>query len=89
MRRVRMTAYGDVQGVFFRASTRDEARRLGLTGWAENAPDGSVVVEAQGPPAKVDELVSFVRRGPGHAQVFELDLDELDVDTDDRSFDVR
>lgn len=78
MRRVRLTASGMVQGVFFRASTRDEARRLGLTGLARNLADGRVEVQAQGASDAVETLIDFCRRGPGHAEVENLTVDELD-----------
>ena len=84
-----MTAHGQVQGVFFRASTRDEAHRLGLTGWAENCPDGSVRAEAQGSAGAVEELIAFIRRGPGQAWVEELSVDDIAVVDSEESFLVR
>ena len=84
-----MTAHGQVQGVFFRASTRDEARRLGLTGWAENCPDGSVRAEAQGSAEAVDALIAFIGRGPGQAWVEKLSVDDADVVDDEETFSVR
>jgi acylphosphatase len=78
-----------VQGVFFRASTRDEARRLGVTGWVSNAADGTVVAEAQGPDAQVEALVDFCRGGPGHARVTGLDVDDREPLSDEQSFEVR
>ena len=60
---------GRVQGVFFRASTMDKARELGLTGWVRNNPDGSVEVVAEGPKEVVEELVAWSHHGPRHAVV--------------------
>lgn len=54
--RLELVVRGRVQGVYFRASTRDEARRLGLTGWVRNEPDGSVRVLAEGPRAALEAL---------------------------------
>jgi acylphosphatase len=68
----RFLVFGKVQGVFFRHSTRIEARRLGLRGIARNLPDGSVEVLAQGPAAAVDELLNWTRRGPPDARVDEV-----------------
>ena len=48
--------HGHVQGVFFRKSTAAEATRLGLTGWVQNTPNGTVVGEAHGPKAELDKL---------------------------------
>lgn len=58
-----------VQGVFFRASTREQAQRLGLTGYVRNLPDGRVEVLACGPAAALDQLRDWLRLGPPLAQV--------------------
>lgn len=60
---------GRVQGVFFRASAREQAVRLGLTGFARNLPDGRVEVLACGEPGAVDRLREWLRTGPPHAGV--------------------
>jgi acylphosphatase len=60
---------GRVQGVFFRASTREQARLLGLTGHARNLPDGRVEVLACGAPDAVAQLRDWLRSGPDAAQV--------------------
>lgn len=61
---------GRVQGVFFRASTRNEARRLGIRGWARNLADGRVEVLAQADaPAVLDELEAWLQHGPPQARV--------------------
>lgn len=64
---------GLVQGVWFRASTAREARRLGISGWAQNLDDGRVEVLATGTPAALDELAAWLRRGPPMANVDELE----------------
>jgi len=58
-----------VQGVFFRASTREQAVRLGVTGYARNLPDGRVEVVACGYKDNVDALCEWLQQGPPHAQV--------------------
>lgn len=63
---------GRVQGVFFRASTRAEALRLGLSGYARNLADGRVEVFAQGDPEALDVLDSWLRVGPPLARVADL-----------------
>jgi acylphosphatase len=60
---------GRVQGVFYRASARAEALKLGLTGHAENLPDGRVQVLAEGDPAALDALERWLRQGPPAAEV--------------------
>lgn len=66
---VRCQVAGNVQGVFFRASAREEAQRLGVTGYARNLPDGRVEVLACGPADAVGELREWLRRGPPQADV--------------------
>ena len=66
---VRFIVSGHVQGVFFRASTRAEAVRLGLTGYAKNLPDGGVEVLACGEIAVLEELQRWLRTGPPAARV--------------------
>ena len=65
----RFLVTGKVQGVFFRQSTRLEARRLGLRGSARNLPDGSVEVWAQGSSVALDALHQWLKHGPPHARV--------------------
>ncbi|HKP96542.1 MAG TPA: acylphosphatase [Fibrobacteria bacterium] len=60
---------GKVQGVFFRASARAEADRLGLRGFVRNEEDGSVYAEAEGERENLDEFLQWCRKGPPHARV--------------------
>ena len=65
-----------MQGVFFRDSTRREAERLGVAGWARNTSDGTVEVVLEGGEDAVEALLAFLRGGPGHASVSRLDVSE-------------
>jgi acylphosphatase len=65
---------GVVQGVFFRASTRDEAQRLGLDGWVRNLPDGRVEAVFAGPEEAVRQAVDWMGHGPERAVVERVDL---------------
>lgn len=67
---------GRVQGVFFRDSTRREAQRRGVVGWAANRLDGSVEIALEGAPAAVREVVEWCRHGPRGAHVTHVDIDE-------------
>lgn len=69
---VRFLVVGRVQGVFFRASTREQALRLNLSGHARNLDDGSVEVLAYGDAAALDALERWLQRGPPAAQVIEV-----------------
>lgn len=63
---------GRVQGVGFRAATVRQAHLLGVTGWVRNVPDGSVEVLIQGKPEQVDQMLSWLHRGPPAGQVREV-----------------
>jgi acylphosphatase len=65
----RVVVDGRVQGVFFRDETRRQARRLGVSGWVRNCPDGTVEAHLEGPPSAVDGLVRWLHEGPPHADV--------------------
>jgi acylphosphatase len=69
MAAARFLVSGKVQGVFFRASTRERALRLGLRGHARNLPDGRVEVVAVGTEAAMDALADWLRQGPPDARV--------------------
>lgn len=73
----RVTVHGRVQGVFFRASTRDLARRLGVTGWVRNDPDGTVTAHLEG--AGTDQLLAWIRDGgPDAARVTDVATETVD-----------
>ncbi len=86
VRRIAAVITGRVQGVAYRAFTVHEATRLGLTGWVRNLPDGSVELEAQGPPAQVDALLAWCAHGPPAARVSQVAASELPAVDDDARF---
>jgi acylphosphatase len=65
---------GRVQGVFYRASARAEAERLGLDGFVRNEPDGSVYAEAEGEKETLERFVEWCRRGPPQAEVGAVEI---------------
>lgn len=69
---------GRVQGVFFRASTREQAVRLGVTGYVRNLPDGQVEVLVCGEPQAVGQLKDWLRVGPPQASVTVVACEPLD-----------
>jgi acylphosphatase len=71
-----ITVSGRVQGVFFRASARDEAMRLHLTGYVRNQEDGAVYAEAEGDPESLARFVAWCRRGPPQARVESVQVSE-------------
>lgn len=69
MATARFLVSGKVQGVFFRASTRERALDLGLAGRATNLPDGRVEVIARGDATALDALEAWLHQGPPAARV--------------------
>jgi acylphosphatase len=67
--RARAVVHGRVQGVWFRQSTAEHARALGVSGWVRNLPDGGVEAVFEGAPGAVDQSLGFVRTGPPRADV--------------------
>lgn len=61
--------HGHVQGVFFRQSTQQEARLLGLTGYTRNNDDKTVTIEAEGPAEALSKLAAWCQHGPSTATV--------------------
>jgi acylphosphatase len=79
---------GQVQGVFFRAWTAERARALGVAGWVQNAPDGSVEGHLEGDKAAVQLLIDLLHQGPPAAQVAAVDVEVVEPESPDR-FEVR
>ncbi|HVR81300.1 MAG TPA: acylphosphatase [Luteimonas sp.] len=69
----RFLVSGKVQGVFFRAATREQAQRLGLHGYARNLADGRVEVLAAGADDAIEVFAQWLRHGPPHARVDALE----------------
>ena len=69
-----VVVHGWVQGVYFRAYTRDQARMLGLAGWVMNRRDGTVEAFLEGEKTKVEQMVAWCRQGPPAAQVDQVEV---------------
>jgi len=72
LERRRLTVRGRVQGVAFRASTREAARRVGASGWVRNLPDGGVEAVVEGTGDQVAAVLAFCRTGPSFARVDDM-----------------
>ena len=77
---------GRVQGVFFRASTRERALALGLRGHALNLPDGRVEVVAAGDPEALEALAAWLQHGPPMARVERVERGESNPEIPDDGF---
>jgi acylphosphatase len=73
MKRAHVLVRGAVQGVFFRAETRNRARSLGIDGWVRNNPDGAVEAVFEGDDERVESMVEWCRRGPAGARVEDVE----------------
>lgn len=75
---IAIRVHGKVHGVFFRASTKEKAEELGLTGFVENVKDGTVYIEAEGPAAALKQLEKWAHEGPRRANVEKVEVKELE-----------
>jgi acylphosphatase len=75
-KRVHVIVEGRVQGVFFRAFTKDEAVRLGLAGWVRNRADGSVEALVEGDSSAVGKMVRWFHQGSPNASVKKVHVTE-------------
>jgi acylphosphatase len=86
--RLRLEIFGRVQGVWFREAMRQEAERLGVTGWVRNRGDGSVEAVLEGSSAAVRELEQWCHHGPPAAHVTKV-LSNSEPQVGETSFVVR
>jgi len=75
---------GRVQGVFFRAWTKQQADELAVSGWIRNAPDGSVEGHVAGEESTVAELIDRLHIGPPSAVVSRVEVIEVEPEACDR-----
>ena len=73
--RLHVLIEGRVQGVFFRAATKDEARARGLTGWVRNLPDGRVEAVFEGDKRVVENMLVWCHEGPPYAYVNRVEVE--------------
>jgi acylphosphatase len=72
----RAVVHGRVQGVFYRASAEQEARRLGVGGWVRNREDGTVELVVEGEDSAVEQMLAWAGHGPSRAEVTRVDVEE-------------
>ncbi|MBI4038456.1 acylphosphatase [Candidatus Daviesbacteria bacterium] len=76
MKHLNIRVHGLVQGIFFRATAKEQADRLGISGFADNKPDGSVYLEAEGEKEQLDTFVKWCYKGPSLAKVEKVEISE-------------
>jgi len=88
MKHIQIKVTGKVQGVYFRASAKEKADELGVTGFARNQPDGSVYIEAEGTEDALTLFVEWCHRGPTNARVRAVEISE-DTRVDFSNFSIK
>ena len=79
MKHLNIHVSGKVQGVFFRASAKDEADQLGVKGFVRNELNGDVYIEAEGEDDQLKLFLEWCRRGPRRASVENVDVEEAEL----------
>lgn len=80
---------GHVQGVWFRANTRDKAEQLGLTGWVKNTYNGNVEAVFEGDEEIINEIIAWCHKGPSLANVSNVKVDFKDYTGEFQGFSIK
>jgi acylphosphatase len=88
-KQMRLTITGKVQGVFYRSTAKRNAMELKLKGYVKNIEDGSVVLVAEGPEEKLDELLKWCWTGPENAEVRNIEVKWFSCEDKYPDFSVR
>ena len=88
-KRIHVIVQGRVQGVFFRAYTKEEADRLGLVGWVRNRHDGAVEALIEGEAAAVDRMIDWLYQGSPMANVVRVQVAEEESSGEHRGFSIN
>ncbi len=89
MARIRVVVKGRVQGVYYRATTQQQALAIGVTGWVRNLDNGDVEFEAQGTEEQLARLLLWAQCGPSRAQVDSLLRASCPLLDAEQTFEVR
>ena len=79
---------GTVQGVYYRATTRDTARERGVDGWVKNLPDGRVEAVFEGDEDAVESMIEFCHEGSPAADVDDVEVEQEEPRGEDE-FEIR
>lgn len=89
MIRVRLFISGRVQGVFFRSTMCQKAKKVGINGFVRNIPDGRVEAVLEGEEDKVEKLIKWARRGPIFAKVDNIKIEKEDYVGEFKDFNIE
>jgi acylphosphatase len=81
--------HGRVQGVWFRAGTKEKADELGLFGWVKNQPEGTVEIHVEGEKTQLEKFIAWCRKGTPAADVTSLDIEKVEARKSFASFDIH
>ncbi len=76
MKHYNIQIFGLVQGVFFRAASKEQADKLDIKGFAKNEPDGSVYIETEGEKENLEKFLKWCHNGPSMAEVEKVEVTE-------------
>ena len=85
---IHIIVHGRVQGVWFRAGAKERAAELGLFGWVKNQPEGTVEIHAEGKKSRLENFISWCRKGTPAANVTSLNLNQTSLQNF-TSFEIR
>jgi acylphosphatase len=88
-KRIHVIVEGRVQGVYFRAYTKDAAVKLGLSGWVRNRPDGSVEALIEGEKTAVKKMLQWLNKGSPHSLVETVHATEEPSVGDNPTFEIQ
>jgi acylphosphatase len=88
-KRIQLIVSGKVQGVFFRASTREKAEQLGIGGSARNLPDGRVEIIADGDQASLQQFIAWCHEGPPLSRVKNVAVTDMETSQFFDRFEIR
>lgn len=86
---VHVVISGRVQGVWFRANTKQQAEMLSLSGWVRNTNNGCVEAVFEGEERKVDEIIEWCHKGPSLAKVIKVDIKKQDPTNEFDGFSIK
>jgi acylphosphatase len=89
MKRVRVLISGKVQGVYFRAYTKEEANKLGIKGWVRNLPDGRVEAVFEGEDEAVEKMIKWCYQGSPLSKVSKVEVIEEPYKGEFQDFAIR
>lgn len=87
--RVHIFISGLVQGVFYRQKTQDIAKELGIGGWVRNLANGQVEIIAEGDKERIEELITWLKKGPAGAKVEKVDFNFENYKSEFSDFEIK